>query len=62
MATAVETNHGIKSEKHPLDTTCINTIRTLVDGRGSGRQFRSPRHTDGHGARRLLPVAIRVAV
>ena len=30
MATAVDTNPGIKSERHPLDTTCINTIRTLA--------------------------------
>ena len=30
MATAVDPNPGIKSERHPLDTTCINTIRTLA--------------------------------
>jgi len=29
MATAVEPHSAIKSEIHPLDTTCINTIRTL---------------------------------
>jgi transketolase len=33
MATAVDPNPGIKSELHRLDTTCINTIRTLaMDG------------------------------
>ena len=33
MATAVDPKTGIKSELHPLDTTCINTIRTLaMDG------------------------------
>jgi transketolase len=33
MATAVNPNPGIKSELHRLDTTCINTIRTLaMDG------------------------------
>ena len=62
MATAVDPNPGIKSERHPLDTTCINTIRTLVDGRGSGRQFGAPRHADGHGPRGLLPLAVRPAV
>jgi transketolase len=30
MASAVDPNPGIKSERHPLDTTCINTIRTLA--------------------------------
>ena len=29
MATAVDPNPVIKSERHPLDATCINTIRTL---------------------------------
>jgi transketolase len=29
MATAVDPNPVIKSERHPLDHTCINTIRTL---------------------------------
>ena len=33
MATAVDPNPGIKSELHRLDSTCINTIRTLaMDG------------------------------
>jgi transketolase len=33
MATAVDPKLGIKSEIHPLDTKCINTIRTLaMDG------------------------------
>ena len=33
MATAVDPKTGIKSELHPLDTICINTIRTLaMDG------------------------------
>ena len=30
MATAVDPNPGIKSERHPFDETCINTIRTLA--------------------------------
>ena len=30
MATAVDPNPAIKSERHPFDTTCINTIRTLA--------------------------------
>jgi transketolase len=29
MATAVDPNPVIKAERHPLDSTCINTIRTL---------------------------------
>ena len=30
MASAVDKNPVIKSERHPLDATCINTIRTLA--------------------------------
>jgi transketolase len=30
MATSVDPNPVIKSERHPLDATCINTIRTLA--------------------------------
>ncbi len=30
MATPVDPNPVIKSQRHPLDTTCINTIRTLA--------------------------------
>ena len=30
MATAADPNPGIKSERHPLDHACINTIRTLA--------------------------------
>src|SRR5579859_3577432 len=29
MATAIDRNQAIKAPRHPLDETCINTIRTL---------------------------------
>src|SRR5262245_36959852 len=33
-------------EKHDLDTTCINAIRTLVDGRRTGSELRAPRNAE----------------
>ena len=58
MASAVDPNPGIKSERHPLDTTCINTILntspwTPVQAANSGH----PGTPDGHGPRGLLSLA-----
>ena len=51
MTVAVDHTPGISYGKVPIDKTCINTIRTLVHGRGAGgelgasraRQWRSRR-------------------
>ena len=40
-----------------IDQLCINTIRTLCDGRRPAGQLRPPRHADGPGPGRLQPLA-----
>ena len=45
-----------------VDQLCINTIRTLVNGRGTAGQLGSPGSADGAGAGGLLSVAALLAL
>ena len=58
MTVAVDKSPEIKSQRHPLDATCINTIRTLSMDAVQAANSGTPRYADGHGAGGVLPLAV----
>ncbi len=62
MAVSVDKNPAIKSERHPLDATCINTIRTLAMDAVQAANSGHPGTPMAPGAGGVLPLAVRPAV
>jgi hypothetical protein len=58
---AMRREAGVLS-RDELDLLCINTIRTLSNGRGPAGKLWPPWHADAYGPSDLLPLAAILAL